>query len=108
MNSVGRITTAICVVVYASTAVSGYLLFGQDTEPDILTNFDQDLAVNYVVRIGYILHLVLVFPVVHFLLRETVNGLLFEGSPPLLCRKPRRSLWGSLLSCWLLYMLAPP
>ncbi|KAL0683889.1 hypothetical protein Bca4012_050737 [Brassica carinata] len=89
MNSVGRITTAICVVVYASTAVSGYLLFGQDTESDILTNFDQDLgirfssAVNYIVRIGYILHLVLVFPVVHFSLRETVNTLLFEGSPPL-------------------------
>ncbi|OMP01467.1 Amino acid transporter, transmembrane [Corchorus olitorius] len=58
MNRVGRITTVLCVVVYASTAVSGYLLFGKDTEADVLTNFDKDLgirfstALNYIVRVG--------------------------------------------------------
>lgn len=89
MNAVGRITTVICIVVYALTAISGYLLFGQDTEPDVLTNFDRDLgirfssALNYIVRIGYILHLVLVFPVIHFSLRQTVDTLIFEGSAPL-------------------------
>ena len=89
MNRVGRITTVLCIVVYASTAVSGYLLFGNDTESDVLTNFDKDLgirfssALNYIVRIGYILHLVLVFPVVHFSLRQTVDALVFEGSAPL-------------------------
>ncbi|XP_061976831.1 amino acid transporter AVT6E-like isoform X2 [Populus nigra] len=89
MNRVGRITTVLCVVVYASTAISGYLLFGKDTESDVLTNFDKDLgirfssALNYIVRIGYILHLVLVFPVVHFSLRQTVDVLVFEGSAPL-------------------------
>ncbi|KAJ6416091.1 hypothetical protein OIU84_004819 [Salix udensis] len=89
MNRVGRITTVLCVVVYASTAVSGYLLFGNDTESDVLTNFDKDLgirfssALNYIVRIGYILHLILVFPVVHFSLRQTVDALVFEGSAPL-------------------------
>ena len=89
MNRVGRITTVLCVVVYASTAVSGYLLFGKDTESDVLTNFDKDLgirfssALNYIVRIGYVLHLVLVFPVVHFSLRQTVDVLAFEGSAPL-------------------------
>ncbi|CAN6939050.1 unnamed protein product [Brassica oleracea] len=109
MNRVGRITTAICVVVYASTAISGYLLFGLATEADILTNFDQDLgirfssAVNYVVRIGYILHLVLVFPVIHFSLRETVNTLLFEGSPPL-SESKKRSLGLTLILLALIYI----
>lgn len=89
MNRVGRITTVLCVVVYAFTAVSGYLLFGKDTESDVLTNFDKDLgipfssALNYIVRVGYILHLVLVFPVIHFSLRQTVGALVFQKSPSL-------------------------
>jgi amino acid permease len=95
MNRVGRITTAVCIVVYAFTAISGYLLFGEDTESDVLTNFDKDLgirfssALNYIVRVGYILHLILVFPVVHFSLRQTVDSLVFEGSPPLLESRKR-------------------
>ncbi|WOK95072.1 hypothetical protein Cni_G03779 [Canna indica] len=88
MYLVSRITTALCIAIYASTAVSGYLLFGDDTEPDVLTNFDKDLGIpfssilNYVVRIGYVLHLVLVFPVVHFSFRQTVDSLIFSGSAP--------------------------
>lgn len=95
MKRVGRITTVICVLVYASTAVAGYLLFGKDTEADVLTNFDKDLgirfstALNYIVRIGYILHLILVFPVIHFSLRQTVDTMLFEGSAPLQESKKR-------------------
>lgn len=86
MNRVGRVTTTLCIAVYASTAISGYLLFGDDIESDVLTNFDRDLGIkfssilNYVVRIGYVLHLVLVFPVVHFSLRQTVGGLVFKRS----------------------------
>ncbi|KAL6996657.1 Amino acid transporter avt6e [Sarracenia purpurea var. burkii] len=89
MNQVGRFTTVLCVMIYASTAVSGYLLFGKNTEADVLTNFDRDLgvrfstALNYIVRVGYILHLILVFPVIHFSLRQTVDALVFEGSAPL-------------------------
>ncbi|GER39326.1 amino acid transporter family protein [Striga asiatica] len=89
MCRVGRITTIICVLVYASTAVAGYLLFGKDTESDVLTNFDRDLgisfssALDYIVRIGYVFHLVLVFPVIHFSLRQTVDNLIFEGLNPL-------------------------
>ncbi|KAL6539113.1 Amino acid transporter avt6e [Orobanche gracilis] len=89
MYRVGRITTIICVLVYASTAIAGYLLFGKDTESDVLTNFDRDLgisfssALDYIVRIGYIFHLVLVFPVIHFSLRQTVDTLIFEGLNPL-------------------------
>ncbi|XP_072964018.1 amino acid transporter AVT6E [Typha angustifolia] len=86
MYKVGRITTILCVSVYASTAISGYLLFGDDTESDVLTNFDKDLGIrfssilNYIMRIGYILHLVLVFPVIHFSLRQAVDSLVFSGS----------------------------
>ncbi|KAL2493492.1 Transmembrane amino acid transporter family protein [Abeliophyllum distichum] len=95
MCRVGRITTIICVLVYASTAIAGYLLFGKDTEPDVLTNFDKDLgirfstALNYIVRIGYIFHLILVFPVIHFSLRQTVDTLFFEGLNPLSESKKR-------------------
>lgn len=105
MNRVGRITTALCVFVYASTAMAGYLLFGEDTESDVLTNFDKDLgirfstALNYIVRVGYILHLLLVFPVIHFSLRQTVDNLLFKGSPPLTeSRKRCLTLTGVLLA----------
>ncbi|KAF5932245.1 hypothetical protein HYC85_028416 [Camellia sinensis] len=89
MNRVGRITTILCVLIYVSTAISGYLLFGKNTEADVLTNFDKDLgirfstALNYIVRVGYIFHLILVFPVIHFSLRQTVDALVFEGSAPL-------------------------
>ncbi|XAR50514.1 hypothetical protein NMG60_11004858 [Bertholletia excelsa] len=95
MNQVGRATTVICVLIYASTAISGYLLFGKNTETDVLTNFDKDLgipfstALNYIVRVGYILHLILVFPVIHFSLRATVNALVFEGSAPLIESRKR-------------------
>ncbi|KAF2323121.1 hypothetical protein GH714_033529 [Hevea brasiliensis] len=47
MNRVGRITTILCITVYASTAISGYLLFGKDTEADVLTNFDSDLGIPF-------------------------------------------------------------
>ncbi|KAG2370996.1 hypothetical protein LR48_Vigan05g222400 [Vigna angularis] len=95
MNTVGRYTTVLCILVYASTSISGYLLFGKDTEADVLTNFDKDLGIryssvlNYIVRIGYILHLILVFPVIHFSLRQTVDASLFGGSPPLSESKKR-------------------
>jgi Transmembrane amino acid transporter protein len=52
----------------------------------VLTNFDKDLGINYssilnyIVRIGYVLHLVLVFPVIHFSLRQTVDSLVFAPS----------------------------
>ncbi|KAL2332492.1 hypothetical protein Fmac_020073 [Flemingia macrophylla] len=109
MNRVGRITTVVCVLVYISTSISGYLLFGKDTESDVLTNFDRDLgvrfssAINYIVRVGYILHLILVFPVIHFSLRQTVDALVFEGSPPL-SESRKRSLGLTVVLLVLIYM----
>ncbi|RVW81013.1 Amino acid transporter AVT6E [Vitis vinifera] len=108
MNRVGRITTVLCIVVYALTAISGYLLFGKDTESDVLTNFDKNLgirfssALNYIVRVGYVLHLVLVFPVVHFSLRQTVDALMFEASAPL-SESRKRSLALTVVLLMLIY-----
>lgn len=109
MNRVGRITTVLCILVYSSTALSGYLLFGKDTESDVLTNFDRDLGIrfsstlNYIVRVGYILHLILVFPVIHFSLRQTVDALVFEGSPPL-SESRKRSLGLTVVLLILIYI----
>ncbi|KVH99066.1 amino acid transporter AVT6E-like [Cynara cardunculus var. scolymus] len=104
MNTVGRWTTVICVLIYWSTAIAGYLLFGKDTEPDVLTNFDKPLpvkgseALSYIVRVGYIFHLILVFPVIHFSLRQTVDALAFKGKPPLSKSKTRcLGLTGAIL-----------
>lgn len=89
MNRVGRITTVLCVLVYESTAISGYLLFGQSTDSDILSNFDKDLEIPFssildnIIRVGYVLHLILVFPVIHFSLRQTMDCMAFKGSKPL-------------------------
>ncbi|WCJ40459.1 Transmembrane amino acid transporter family protein [Euphorbia peplus] len=108
MNQVGRITTALCIGVYSATAISGYLLFGKDTEADVLTNFDADLgvpyssALDYIVRVGYVFHLVLVFPVIHFSLRQTVDSLVFEGLPPL-SESTKRSLLLTTVLLGLIY-----
>ncbi|MCO5554518.1 hypothetical protein L7F22_008047 [Adiantum nelumboides] len=83
MRRVGRASTLLCVVVYSMTAISGYLLFGDSTASDVLTNFDKNLGVRYsallnaVIRVGYVIHLMLVFPVIHYSLRQTVELLLF-------------------------------
>ncbi|XP_031481505.1 amino acid transporter AVT6E-like [Nymphaea colorata] len=103
MNKVGRITTLLCIAVYASTAISGYLLFGEATDSDVLTNFDKDLGIpyssilNYIIRIGYILHLMLVFPVIHFSLRQTVDALVFKGYAPLVESRKRSMILTSIL-----------
>jgi amino acid permease len=89
MSKVGRITAILCVLVYSATAVSGYLLFGELTNSDVLANFDTDLGIpfsnvlNNTIRIGYVLHLMLVFPVIHFSLRQTIDAVLFPRAPPL-------------------------
>ncbi|XP_071713865.1 amino acid transporter AVT6E-like [Rutidosis leptorrhynchoides] len=99
MNTVGRMTTVLCISIYCLTAISGYLLFGNDTESDVLTNFDKPLGkefstvLNYIVRVGYVLHLILVFPVIHFSLRQTVDALAFEGSAPLHESRQRCLIW---------------
>lgn len=109
MNRVGRITTVLCIVVYTSTAISGYLLFGNDTEADVLTNFDKDLrirlssALNYIMGSATFFIWFLFFPVIHFSSRQTINALVFEGSAPL-SESRKRSLVLTIVLLALIYL----
>eukprot|EP00897_Mesotaenium_endlicherianum_P000581 jgi/Mesen1/10523/ME000083S10032 len=83
MVGVARLSLLLCTAVYVATSLAGYLLFGERTAPDVLVNFDRDLGVPFggaasgVVRVTYALHVVLVFPLVHFALRQNADELLF-------------------------------
>ncbi|MCO5577474.1 hypothetical protein L7F22_031307 [Adiantum nelumboides] len=78
-----RFSLGLCTSIYVTTSVFGYLLFGEDTLSDVLSNFDADLEVPHgallsdVVRVGYAIHLMLVYPLLNFSLRLNVDGLVF-------------------------------
>ena len=79
----------LCTSIYLATSVFGYLLFGEDTLTDVLSNFDVDLGVPHsailsdIVRVGYAVHLMLVFPLLNFSLRINLDGLIFPRAGPL-------------------------
>ncbi|XP_042375122.1 amino acid transporter AVT6C-like [Zingiber officinale] len=81
-----RLSVLLCSAIYAAIGFFGYLLFGEATMTDILSNFDRDTGsafgslLNDVVRLSYVLHLVLVFPLLFFSLRINVDELLFPKS----------------------------
>jgi amino acid permease len=91
MKSAVRISLVLCSVIYAAVGFFGFLLFGDDTMPDVLANFDRSSgsgsgvpqALNDAARLSYALHLVLVFPLLHYSLRVNVDELLFPGGRPL-------------------------
>ncbi|GJP63873.1 hypothetical protein CLOP_g20904 [Closterium sp. NIES-67] len=112
MERAAGLSQAICTGLYATTALFAYLLFGDSTAADVLANYDQDLglsqAMDDIVRVGYIVHLLLVFPIVHFPLRLTADILLFPRARLPLWRSQRRFFWltaatmGLILGCGLL------
>ncbi|XP_076891930.1 amino acid transporter AVT6A-like [Bidens hawaiensis] len=81
-----RISLVLCTIVYIMTSFFGFILFGDSTMGDILSNFDSDLGVpfsyllNDIVRVSYALHLMLVFPLVFYALRLNTDGLFFGSS----------------------------
>ncbi|KAM0827784.1 hypothetical protein ACQ4PT_067962 [Festuca glaucescens] len=90
MKSAVRISLVLCSVIYAAVGFFGFLLFGDDTMPDVLANFDRSSgssgvpqALNDAACLSYALHLVLVFPLLHYSLRVNVDELLFPGRRPL-------------------------
>ncbi|KZV55140.1 putative sodium-coupled neutral amino acid transporter 6 [Dorcoceras hygrometricum] len=89
MKYVVRDSLALCSIIYIMTSCFGFLLFGDSTLDDVLSNFDIDLGIPYsaqlndVVRVSYTLHLILVFPIVFYPLRLNLDGLLFPSSAPL-------------------------
>ncbi|CAL9062563.1 amino acid transporter AVT6C-like [Musa acuminata AAA Group] len=77
-----RISILLCSVIYAAIGFFGYLLFGESTMADVLSNFDRDTGspigslLNDAVRLSYVLHLALVFPLLFFSLRISIDELL--------------------------------
>ncbi|CAN8272371.1 unnamed protein product [Cochlearia groenlandica] len=89
IRPVVRSALLLCSSVYIMTSIFGFLLFGEDTLDDILSNFDTDLGIplgyflNDVIRVSYALHLMLVFPIVFYPLRVNIDGLFFPYAPSL-------------------------
>ncbi|KAJ8764067.1 hypothetical protein K2173_004963 [Erythroxylum novogranatense] len=82
-----RISLVLCAVLYFTTGVFGYLLFGESIMADILVNFDRSSGtatgalLNDIVRLSYAMHLMLVFPLLNFSLRANIDELLFPTRP---------------------------
>eukprot|EP01018_Ginkgo_biloba_P036703 Gb_40430 [translate_table: standard] len=89
MQPIVRTSLTLCSAVYIMTSFFGFLLFGDQTMDDVLANFDTNLGVPYsallndVVRMTYVVHLMLVFPLIFFALRLNLDGLLFPSARPL-------------------------
>ncbi|GFY83461.1 transmembrane amino acid transporter family protein [Actinidia rufa] len=87
MSSAVRISLVLCVVIYVTVGFFGFLLFGDSIMSDMLVNFDQtsDSAIgtllNDIVRLSYVIHLMMVFPVMNFSLRVNVDELIFPRKP---------------------------
>lgn len=98
IKPVVRTSLAMCSIIYIMTSFFGFLLFGDSTLDDVLSNFDTDLGIpwssqlNDGVRVSYALHLMLVFPVVFYPLRLNLDGLLFPSSIPLTADNVRFNL----------------
>lgn len=90
MKSIVKTSIILCTTVYVATSFFGFLLFGDETMDDILANFDGNLGIPYssliddVVRMSYVVHLMLVFPIVFFSFRLNVDGLLFPHAVPII------------------------
>ncbi|KAH0694259.1 hypothetical protein KY285_021356 [Solanum tuberosum] len=89
MKSIVRTSIVLCSTVYIATSFFGFLLFGDHTLDDVLANFDGELGIPYgsllndVVRVSYVIHLMLVFPIVFFSLRLNMDGLFFPYAIPI-------------------------
>lgn len=89
MRAVVQTSLSLCAIIYVMTASFGFLLFGDATLSDLLSNFNADLGIPYgsllsdIVRISYAGHLLLAFPIIFFPLRLNLDGLLFPLASPL-------------------------
>ncbi|KNA20471.1 hypothetical protein SOVF_051820 [Spinacia oleracea] len=89
MQAVVRTSLSLSGTVYLLTGLFGFLLFGDSTASDVLSNFDTDLGVPYssfmnnIVRVSYAGHIILVFPIIFYSLRLNFDGLMFCQTRPL-------------------------
>ncbi|KAM0950518.1 putative amino acid transporter, transmembrane domain-containing protein [Dioscorea sansibarensis] len=95
MTMAVRISLLICTVIYATIGLFGYLLFGESTMADILSNFDRSSGsavspvLNDIVRLSYAFHLMLVYPLLNYSLRLNIDELFFPRARPLTLDKAR-------------------
>ncbi|XP_015880512.3 amino acid transporter AVT6A isoform X5 [Ziziphus jujuba] len=98
MRAIVLSSVALCATVYVMTGLFGFLLFGNSTLSDLLSNFDTDLGIphsslfNDIIRLSYAGHIMLVYPIVFFPLRLNLDGLLFPSAGPLTSDKMRFAL----------------
>ncbi|KAJ8537828.1 hypothetical protein K7X08_014368 [Anisodus acutangulus] len=89
MKSIVRTSIVLCSTVYVATSFFGFLLFGDHTLDDVLANFDGELGIPYgsllndLVRVSYVIHVMLVFPIVFYSLRLNMDGLFFPYAIPI-------------------------
>ncbi|KAH0458947.1 hypothetical protein IEQ34_011761 [Dendrobium chrysotoxum] len=89
IKPVVSISLALCSTIYIATSFFGYLLIGESTLHDVLANFDANLGIsysaifNYLFHVNYVVHLMLVFPMIFHALRLNLDGLLFPNARPL-------------------------
>ncbi|XP_019156665.1 PREDICTED: sodium-coupled neutral amino acid transporter 5-like [Ipomoea nil] len=106
MKSIVHTSITLCTCVYIATSFFGFLLFGDQTLDDVLANFDGDLKIPYssmiddLVRVSYVIHLILVFPIVFFSLRLNLDGLLFPHSIPIAYDNRRFYTVTAVLMCF--------
>ncbi|CAI5467177.1 unnamed protein product [Closterium sp. Yama58-4] len=95
MTAVTRFSMGTCFAIYTLTSLCGYLLFGDATAPDVLANFSSPVLtgqqwLNDVVRVSYALHVVLVFPVIYYSLRNVTDDLFCYNAEKSLAEDDRR------------------
>ncbi|WOK98160.1 amino acid transporter AVT6A-like [Canna indica] len=89
IHQVVGLSIVLCSAVYITTSFFAFLLFGESTLEDVLSNFDSDIGIPYgyvlnnIVRVSYVVHIMLVFPMIFFALRLNLDGLLFHKASPL-------------------------
>lgn len=90
-----RTSLVVCSIIYFMMSFFGILIFGDSILDDVLANFDVNLGIAYssvitgTVRLSYVLHLMLVFPLIFYPLRLNLDGILFPHSGPLVANRQR-------------------
>ncbi|KAK8798052.1 hypothetical protein WA171_005579 [Blastocystis sp. BT1] len=79
MTSIGSIS--VILFVYLIIALSGYLMFGVDTEGNLLRNFSHESLLPILSRCGLGFGLICHFPIVYFAIRENLHQLFCSSRP---------------------------
>ncbi|KAB1211401.1 Sodium-coupled neutral amino acid transporter 2 [Morella rubra] len=94
----------VCAYVCHFNGCFGFLLFGDSTISDVLSNFDSNIGIPYgfvindIVRVCYACHIILIFPIIFYPLRLNLDGLLFPSAMPLASDNQRFAFISALLT----------